>query len=200
MYFFWYPSSQKAYRVYDLTIRQFFTSGDVVFYENTFSFSTPTPSNYLPSTSIPTVSPDFNDIPIPSSTSHSSLETSISPLSPSSHNFSPSLSNPTHTLSLFIIFFFFKTKHIYSYSSSQRATSTTLYSSLWISLWPGWYVIFLYNHASHPLLVQVPNINYPTLSPIIHYLLPISYLLTPFLELLNLQHINRHYVIQNGVK
>lgn len=100
MYFFWYPSSQKAYRVYDLTIRQFFTSGDVVFYENTFSFSTPTPSNYLPSTSIPTVSPDFNDIPIPSSTSHSSLETSISPLSPSSHNFSPSLSNPTHTLSL----------------------------------------------------------------------------------------------------
>lgn len=54
--------------------------------------------------------------------------------------------------------------------------------------------------ASHPLLGQVPNISYETLSPISHYLLPINYLLTPFLELLNLQHINRHYVIQNGLK
>ena len=35
-----YPSSQKAYQVYDLDIRQCFSSRDVIFHENIFPFST----------------------------------------------------------------------------------------------------------------------------------------------------------------
>ena len=35
-----YPSSQKAYQVYDLDTRQFFSSRDVIFHENIFLFST----------------------------------------------------------------------------------------------------------------------------------------------------------------
>lgn len=35
-----YPSSQKAYQVYDLDTRQFFSSRDVIFHENIFPFST----------------------------------------------------------------------------------------------------------------------------------------------------------------
>lgn len=36
-----YPSSQKAYQVYDLDTKQFFSSRDVIFHENIFPFSPP---------------------------------------------------------------------------------------------------------------------------------------------------------------
>jgi hypothetical protein len=60
-----YPSNQKAYRVYDLTTRQFFTSRDVVFHENTFPFINPTSVDSSQQPSLPTILPDPNDIPIP---------------------------------------------------------------------------------------------------------------------------------------
>ena len=59
-----YPSNQKAYRVYDLTTRQFFTSRDV-FHENTFPFINPTSVDSSQQPSLPTILPDPNDIPIP---------------------------------------------------------------------------------------------------------------------------------------
>jgi len=95
-----YPSNQKAYRVYDLTTRQFFTSRDVIFHENTFPFFNHTSDNSPPQSSLPPIFPESNDSLIPQTLSSSPLppETSVTPLSPSSSkSSSPQSSNPTQS-------------------------------------------------------------------------------------------------------
>ena len=55
-----YLSNQKAYRVYDLTTHQFFTSRDIIFHENTFPFSK-TPTEIPPVNTPLLIMPHIND-------------------------------------------------------------------------------------------------------------------------------------------
>ena len=64
--FIGYPPNQKAYRVYDLNARQFFTSRDVVFHEHTFPFTIHTPEKSSCQAPLPTVTPAPHDTPISS--------------------------------------------------------------------------------------------------------------------------------------
>jgi len=95
-----YPSNQKAYRVYDLTTRQFFASRDVIFHENTFPFFNHTSDNSPPQSSLAPIFPESNDSLIPQTLSSSPLqpETPVTPLSPSSSkSLLPPSSNPTRS-------------------------------------------------------------------------------------------------------
>lgn len=61
--FLGYPYGQKGYRVYDIKSQKVFTSRDVIFYENQFSFFNFTESSSCPVLPIPFDSPDENKIP-----------------------------------------------------------------------------------------------------------------------------------------
>jgi len=87
-----------------LPLDNFFTSRDVIFHENTFSFFNHTSDNSPPQSSLPPIFPESNDSLIPQTLYPSPLpfETPATPLSPSSSkSVSPQSSNPTQS-SLFL--------------------------------------------------------------------------------------------------
>ena len=67
--FFGYPTGQKAYKLFDLSNKIFFTSRDVRFHENTFPFANAKPnlfSQHYDLGPIPLITPDHNlSIPFP---------------------------------------------------------------------------------------------------------------------------------------
>ncbi|KAM2462028.1 hypothetical protein PS1_012937 [Malus domestica] len=71
--FIGYPIGQKAYKLYNLTTHQIFTSRDVVFHENIFPYQTsPSPSSPQPvSSPTPLISPHLPD-PVSPSVNHPS--------------------------------------------------------------------------------------------------------------------------------